>query len=106
MIQGNTVNVLHAQASGANEFVAGIWENFDGTGSNITVSDNHFVNQAAGNDPTHNQQVAFILTSPSSRDIHGAIRQQHGRRALILDSNIIQDTTMPARRPWSSAAMC
>src|SRR5262249_7231080 len=34
--------------------------------SDITVSNNHFVNLAAGNNPSLNRQIAFRATSPSS----------------------------------------
>src|SRR6202008_2763209 len=43
-----------------------IWENSDGTNSNITVSNNKFVNLAAGNNPALNDQIGFRLTSPPS----------------------------------------
>src|SRR5262249_53882731 len=43
LIDNNTVNVLHAQAADP-ERIRGIWENSDGTGSNITVSNNKFLN--------------------------------------------------------------
>jgi hypothetical protein len=65
LIDSNTVNVLHAQSSDP-ELIRGIWENTDGTTSNITVSNNKFVNLDAANDPAKNSQIAFRLTSPSS----------------------------------------
>ena len=65
LIDSNTVNVLHAQSSDP-ELIRGIWENTDGTTSNITVSNNKFVNLDANNNPTLNKQIAFRLTSPSS----------------------------------------
>ncbi len=64
-IKGNTVNVLHAQSSDP-ELIRGIWENTDGTTSNITVSNNKFLNLDAANNPALNKQIAFRLTSPSS----------------------------------------
>jgi hypothetical protein len=64
-ITGNTINVLNAQSADP-ERVVGIWENSDGTSSNITVSNNTFRDLAAGNNATLNDQIAFRLTSPSS----------------------------------------
>jgi hypothetical protein len=63
-VTGNTVNVLHAQASDP-EHVFGIWENGGTNSASVTVSGNHFVNLAAGNSPAANAQVAFQLTSAS-----------------------------------------
>jgi len=65
LIDGNTVNVLHAQSSDP-EKIRGIWENTDGGNSNITVSNNTFTNLDAGNSPASNLQIGFRLTSPSS----------------------------------------
>jgi hypothetical protein len=65
LIDSNTVNVLHAQSSDP-ELIRGIWENTDGTTSNITVSNNKFVNLDPNNNPALNKQVAIRLTSPSS----------------------------------------
>jgi hypothetical protein len=65
LIDSNMVNVLHAQSSDP-ERIRGIWENTHGTTSNITVSNNKFVNLDANNNPALNQEVAFRLTSPSS----------------------------------------
>jgi nitrous oxidase accessory protein NosD len=65
LIDSNTVNVLHAPSSDP-ERIRGIWENTDGTTSNITVSNNKFVNLDPANDPAKNSQIAFRLTSPSS----------------------------------------
>jgi hypothetical protein len=42
------------------------WENAHGHTSNITVSGNKFINQAAGNNPATNLQRAFRVTSHSS----------------------------------------
>jgi uncharacterized repeat protein (TIGR01451 family) len=64
-ITGNTINVLNAQSSDP-ERVVGIWENSDGTASNILVANNTFRDLAAGNNPALNDQIAFRLTSPSS----------------------------------------
>src|SRR5262249_10153935 len=64
-ITGNTVNVLHAQASDP-ERVIGIWENSDGTTSNITVSGNQFINPDPATNPAATDQIASRLTSPSS----------------------------------------
>lgn len=65
LIDHNTIRVLHAQSANP-EKILGIWENGWAVGSNITVSNNQFINLDAGNDPTLNRQMAFRLTSQSS----------------------------------------
>ena len=65
LISNNTLRVLNAQ-SAAPETILGIWENGFAHSSNITVSDNDFINAAPGNDPQLNVQRAFRVTSHSS----------------------------------------
>jgi hypothetical protein len=65
LIDGNTVRVLRAQSADP-EKIAGIWENTHDFAANITVSNNQFVNLAAGNNPVLNRQTAFQLTTGSS----------------------------------------
>ena len=64
-ITGNTINIQNAQ-SATPQVVLGIWENAHGHSSNITVSNNQFINQAGGNNPALNLQRAFRVTSHSS----------------------------------------
>jgi autotransporter-associated beta strand protein len=64
VITGNTINVigtLNAQPSS----IRGIYENGQANSSNITISDNHFVNQTGSNAAT-NLMRAFVITSHSS----------------------------------------
>ena len=79
LIDGNTINVLQAQSSDP-EVIIGIWENGWANNSNITVSNNHFYNLAAGNDPTLNLERAFRVTLQSSAHDDGDLQRQHGRR--------------------------
>lgn len=65
LIDHNTVQVLNAQSANPARII-GIWENGWAHNSNVTVSNNQFVNLAAGNDPTLNRQMAFRPTSHSS----------------------------------------
>jgi hypothetical protein len=64
LITNNTINVLNAQSADP-ESILGIWENAHGHTSDITVSDNDFVNLAVGNVPASNLQRAFRVTSHS-----------------------------------------
>ena len=64
-ITNNTIRVLNAQSANP-EVILGIWENTSGHTSNITVSGNQFINQAAGNNPATNLQRGFRVTSHSS----------------------------------------
>lgn len=71
VITGNTVRVLSAPViDPANDvgapFVVGIWENGGTNASDITVSDNQFVNEDPANDPADNLQRAFRLHSQAS----------------------------------------
>lgn len=63
-VSGNVVHILNAQSADP-EVVLGIWENAHGHTSNITVSNNSFINDAAGNNPALNVQRAFRVTSHS-----------------------------------------
>jgi hypothetical protein len=65
LIDHNVVRVLHTQNSPA-ERIRGIWENGHAHLSDITVSNNQFINLGAGNDPSLNNQQAFRVTSHSS----------------------------------------
>jgi uncharacterized repeat protein (TIGR01451 family) len=65
LIDGNEIRILSAQSADP-ETIYGIWENGHAHTRNITVSNNRFLNLAAGNDPTQNLQGAFRVTSHSS----------------------------------------
>jgi uncharacterized repeat protein (TIGR01451 family) len=65
LIDNNTVRVLNAQSANP-ERVLGFWENSHGHTSTITVSNNRFVNMAAGNNSALNLQRAFRVTAHSS----------------------------------------
>jgi uncharacterized repeat protein (TIGR01451 family) len=65
LIDNNTIRVLNAQSADP-ERVIGIWENSYGHTSNITISNNQFVNMAAGNNSEFNLQRAFRVTAHSS----------------------------------------
>jgi hypothetical protein len=65
LIDNNTITILNAQSADP-ESILGIWENGRAHTSDITVSNNDFVNMAGGNDPATNRQRAFRLTSHSS----------------------------------------
>jgi len=71
VITGNTVRVLSAPVIDPGNdvgapFIAGIWENGGTNASNITVSDNRFVNDDPANDPADNLQRGFRLHSQAS----------------------------------------
>jgi uncharacterized repeat protein (TIGR01451 family) len=63
-ITGNVTHVLNAQSANP-QVTLGIWENAHGHTSNITVSNNSFINDAAGNNPALNLERAFRVTSHS-----------------------------------------
>ena len=63
-ITGNTINILNPQSANP-EVVLGIWENAHAHSSNITVSNNQFLNLTGDNNAT-NLQRAFRVTSHSS----------------------------------------
>ncbi|MCB1056597.1 MAG: hypothetical protein KDD11_13930, partial [Acidobacteria bacterium] len=65
LITGNLMRITGAQNADP-ERIYGIWENAAAHTSNITVSDNIFLNEDAGNLPFANFQRAFRVTSHSS----------------------------------------
>ena len=65
LITGNTINIQNAQFAGNPQTILGIWENGHAHSSNITVSNNQFLNSAGGNIPANNLQRAFRVTSHS-----------------------------------------
>jgi uncharacterized repeat protein (TIGR01451 family) len=65
VIDNNTINITSAQAADPATII-GIWENGHAHSSDITVSNNDFVNLAAGNNAAVNVQRAFRVTSHSS----------------------------------------
>jgi uncharacterized repeat protein (TIGR01451 family) len=64
LITNNTIHTVNAQSANP-QSTLGIWENAHGHTSNITVSNNSFLNDAAGNDPALNIERAFRVTSHS-----------------------------------------
>jgi hypothetical protein len=66
LIDNNTIRVLNAQDATNPQRILGIWENAQGHSSDITVSNNDFLNNAVGNNPVTNLQSAFRVTSHSS----------------------------------------
>lgn len=81
-ITGNAVKVLTAQ--GANPArIIGIWENGHANSSDVTVSNNQFLNLAGGNDPALNRQMAFRATSHSS-----------GSTTVTYSGNTVQGASM------------
>ena len=75
-ITNNTIQVLNAQ-SATPQLILGIWDNGHAHGSNITVSGNQFINQAAGNNPATNLQRGFRVTSHSSATTTVTYPEQH-----------------------------
>jgi hypothetical protein len=65
LIDHNTFRVLRAQSANPEKLI-GIWENTYANGANITISNNQFLNQAAGNNPTLNDQIAIQLSAHST----------------------------------------
>ncbi|HEV7764079.1 MAG TPA: DUF11 domain-containing protein [Thermoanaerobaculia bacterium] len=107
-IANNVIHVLNAQAA-IPERILGIWENASGHTSDINVSNNQFINDAPGNDPTLNLQRAFRVTSHSSpttlvtydsNQVDGAnigfewldIGNFTGNQAIVLSDNLITDS--------------
>ncbi|MDX6406725.1 MAG: trimeric autotransporter adhesin [Blastocatellia bacterium] len=64
-ISNNVIHVLNAQSANP-EVIVGIWENGSAHTSNITISNNSFINDAVGNNPGTNLQRGFRVTSHSS----------------------------------------
>jgi uncharacterized repeat protein (TIGR01451 family) len=107
-VSNNTIHVLNAQSANP-ETIMGIWENGNSHSSNITIANNSFFNDAAGNSPSLNRQRAFQVTSHSSatttvrydaNQIHGAhVGFQwlsgvdfSGHLAVVLSNNVIADS--------------
>jgi uncharacterized repeat protein (TIGR01451 family) len=63
-ISNNVTHILNAQSANP-QVTLGIWENGQAHTSNITVSNNSFINDAAGNSPSLNIERAFRVTSHS-----------------------------------------
>ncbi|KAB2962542.1 MAG: hypothetical protein F9K16_08805 [Thermoanaerobaculia bacterium] len=65
LIADNLIRITGAQSADP-EYVYGIWENFSAHAAGMTIRDNQFLNEHAGNDPALNRQLGFRLTSHSS----------------------------------------
>ncbi len=63
-IANNVIHILNAQSANP-QVTLGIWENGQAHTSNITVSNNSFLNDAIGNSPALNLERAFRVTSHS-----------------------------------------
>ncbi|MEA2236724.1 MAG: trimeric autotransporter adhesin [Thermoanaerobaculia bacterium] len=63
-ITGNVTHVLNAQSANP-QVTLGIWENGHAHTSNITISNNSFLNDAMGNNPALNLERGFRVTSHS-----------------------------------------
>ena len=63
-ISNNVIHILNAQSANP-QVTLGIWENGHAHTSNITISNNSFINDAAGNSPSLNIERAFRITSHS-----------------------------------------
>jgi uncharacterized repeat protein (TIGR01451 family) len=64
-IANNVTHVLNAQSANP-QFTLGIWDNCHAHSSNITITNNSFLNDAVGNSPALNIERAFRVTSHSS----------------------------------------
>jgi uncharacterized repeat protein (TIGR01451 family) len=64
-IANNVTHVLNAQSANP-QVTLGIWDNCHAHSSNINITNNSFVNDAAGNSPSLNIERAFRVTSHSS----------------------------------------
>jgi uncharacterized repeat protein (TIGR01451 family) len=64
-IANNVTHVLNAQSANPQNTL-GIWDNCHAHTSNITISNNSFLNDAVGNSPALNLERAFRVTSHSS----------------------------------------
>jgi uncharacterized repeat protein (TIGR01451 family) len=64
-ITDNKIRVLNAQTAFP-ERVVGVWDNSTADHSNITISNNQFLNLDPLNDPSLNREQAFWITSHSS----------------------------------------
>ncbi|MBN2551069.1 MAG: right-handed parallel beta-helix repeat-containing protein [Anaerolineales bacterium] len=65
LIDSNVIHVLNAQDTYPQRII-GIWENGWSHSSDVTVSNNQFLNDDPGNDPALNRQMAFRPSSHSS----------------------------------------
>jgi len=65
LITNNVTHVLNAQSANP-QVILGIWDNGHAHTSNITISNNSFLNDAGGNSPSLNIQRGFRVTSHSS----------------------------------------
>src|ERR1019366_3368661 len=63
-IANNVIHTLNAQSANP-QVTLGIWENGHAHTSNITIANNSFLNDAAGNSPALNLERAFRVTSHS-----------------------------------------
>ena len=63
-IANNVIHILNAQSANP-QVTLGIWENGHAHTSNITISNNSFINDAVGNSPSLNLERAFRVTSHS-----------------------------------------
>jgi len=63
-IANNVIHVINAQSANPQTTI-GIWDNGHAHTSNITISNNSFLNDAAGNSPALNVERAFRVTSHS-----------------------------------------
>ncbi|HEY5022440.1 MAG TPA: choice-of-anchor Q domain-containing protein, partial [Gemmatimonadaceae bacterium] len=63
-ISNNVIHVLNAQSANP-EVILGIWDECHAHTSNITISNNSFLNDAVGNSPSLNLERAFRVTSHS-----------------------------------------
>jgi uncharacterized repeat protein (TIGR01451 family) len=81
-IANNVIHILNAQSANP-QVTIGIWENGFAHTSNITIFNNSFINDAAGNDPALNVERAFRVTSHS------------GASTLVTyDSNTVDGTNI------------
>jgi uncharacterized repeat protein (TIGR01451 family) len=81
-IANNVTHVLGAQ-SASPERILGIWENGHAHTSNISITNNSFINDSPGNDPTLNDQRAFRVTSHSSATTTVTYSSNHADGASI-----------------------
>ena len=79
LIDNNTINITSAQSVDPS-IVLGIWENGFAMTSDITVSNNDFLNLDLGNNPATNLQSAFRVTSHSSPTTTVDYYGQYGER--------------------------
>lgn len=63
-IANNVIHILNAQSANP-QMTVGIWENGLAHTSNITITNNSFLNDAVGNSPALNLERAFRVTSHS-----------------------------------------